>query len=72
MVSQLCMIHGFDIVRGMLLDYMHGLLLGVDKMLFSLWFNGKYKKERFYIGDKITTVGERLAKCHTPPPRCSG
>ena len=62
------MIDGFDIVRGMPLDYMHGVLLGVVKMLFSLWFDSKYKKERFYIGDKITTVDERLVKC-PPPPR---
>ena len=62
------MIDGFDIVRGMPLDYMHGVLLGVVKMLFSLWFDSKYKKERFYIGDKITTVDERLVKCPPPPP----
>ena len=34
-------------------DYMHGVLLGIVKMLFSKWFDVKYKKDRFYIGDKI-------------------
>lgn len=75
MVSQLCMIDGFDIVRGMPLDYMHGVLLGVVKMLFSFWFDARYKKESFNISDKISTVDERLAKCHPPDfisrlPRC--
>lgn len=75
MVSQLCMIDSFDIVRGMPLDYMHGVLLGVVKMLFSFWFDARYKKEPFNINDKISTVDERLAKCHPPDfisrlPRC--
>ena len=66
MVSQLCMIDGFDIVKGMPLDYMHGVLLGVVKMLFSFWFDARYKKEPFNISDKISTVDERLAKCYPP------
>ena len=53
MVSQLSLIDGFDIIKGMPVDYMHGVLLGIVKMLFSKWFDVKYKKERFYIGDKI-------------------
>lgn len=65
MVSQLCMIDGFDIVRGMPLDYMHGVLLGVVKMLFSFWFDSRYKKEPFNINDKISTVDfiSRLPRC---------
>ena len=68
MVSQLCMIDGFDMVRGMPLDYMYGVLLGVVKMLFSFWFDAKHKRERFYIGDQISSVDERLSRCHPPPP----
>ena len=66
MVSQLCLIDGFDIVQGMPLDYMHGVLLGVVKMLCSMWFDSKYKKEPFYIGDKVSIVDERLLRCHPP------
>lgn len=47
MVSQLCLIDGFDIVQGMPLDCMHGVLLGVVKMFCSMWFDSKYKKEPF-------------------------
>ena len=66
MVSQLCMIDGFDIVRGMPLYYMHGVLLGVVKMLFSFWFDARYKKEPLNINDKMSTVDERLTKCYPP------
>jgi hypothetical protein len=37
----LCLIDGFDAVRGMPIDYMHGVLLGIVKMFFSFWFDNK-------------------------------
>jgi len=43
---------------------LHGVLLGVVKMLFSMWFDIKYKKEPFYIGDKVSIVDESLLRCH--------
>ena len=49
MVSQLCLLEGFDISAGMPIDYMHGVLLGVVKMMLSLWLDKKHKKESFYI-----------------------
>ena len=45
MVSQLALINGFDIIREMPIDYMHGVLLGIVKMFFSFWFDNKYKKK---------------------------
>lgn len=44
MVSQLTLIDGFDIIRGMPVDYMHGVLLGVVKMLLAKWFDATNKK----------------------------
>ena len=32
-------IPGFDIIKGISVDYMHCVLLGVTKMLMTLWFN---------------------------------
>ncbi|CAB3985352.1 Hypothetical predicted protein [Paramuricea clavata] len=66
MVSQLTLVDGFDIIRGMPLDYMHSVLLGVVKMLFSKWFDAKNKKEVFYIGDKISCLDGRLCLCQPP------
>ena len=65
MVSQLSLIDGFNIIKGMPVDYIHGVVLGIVKMLhvFSKWFDVKYKKERFYIGDKICSLDERLSLC---------
>lgn len=63
---QLCLIEDFDIINGMPVDYMQGVLLGIVKMLFSLSFDKKYKKTTFYIGNKLATVQERLEKCQPP------
>lgn len=30
---------GFDIIKAVAVDYMHGTLLGVVKMLLQLWMN---------------------------------
>ena len=38
-----------DIVKGIVPDYMHGVLLGAMKTLFSLWFCGKNSKEEFLL-----------------------
>ena len=66
MVSQLCLLEGFDIIAGMPMDYMHGVLLGVVKMMLSLWLDKKHKKESFYIGNKIDQLNSRLGKCKPP------
>jgi hypothetical protein len=60
MVSQLCLVEGFDIIHGMPVDYMHGVLLGVVKKLFSFWFERKHKNEKYFIGtvnNQITVLG---------------
>ena len=36
---------GFDIVQGIAIDYMHAVLIGVVKMLMTLWFDKAYIKE---------------------------
>ena len=56
MVSQLCLIEGFDIIRGMPVDYMHGVLLGIVKKMLAFWFDKKYKKEKYYIGTVLTNL----------------
>ena len=56
----------FDIVRGVALDYMHCILLGVMKMLLNLWFDKAYRNESFYAGNLIKTVDERLTAISPP------
>lgn len=56
----------FDIIRGVALDYMHCILLGVMKMLLNLWFDKAYRNESFYAGNLIKTVDERLTAISPP------
>ena len=39
---------------------MHGVLLGVQKLLLTLWFNPTFSKEHFTIFSKVEIVDERL------------
>ena len=66
MVSQLCLLEGFDVIAGMPVDYMHGVLLGVVKMMLSLWLDKKHKKESFYIGNQMDQLNARLGECKPP------
>ena len=50
----------FDIVAGVAIDYMHGVLLGVQKMLLELWFLPKYSNKSFNICTKRDHLDERL------------
>ena len=58
--SWLSLLRHFDLVRGMGIDYMHGVLLGVQKLLLSLWFSPAFSKEHFSISSKVEKVDERL------------
>lgn len=50
----------FHIISGIAVDYMHGVLLGVQKLLLELWFLPKFGKENFNFQDKQELVDKRL------------
>ena len=50
----------FDIVEGIAIDYMHGVLLGVQKLLLSLWFSDTHKGKPFNLREKLCDVDKRL------------
>ena len=58
--SWLSLLKHFDLVRGIAIDYMHGVLLGVQKLLLTLWFNPTFSKEHFSIFSKVEIIDERL------------
>ena len=50
----------------MSIDYMHGILLGIGRLLLRLWIQACNHLELWYIGDQITTIDDRL--CSITPP----
>ena len=66
---------GFDIVNGMVTDYLHCVLLGVSKTLLTMWLDPKNDNQEFYIRIKQSKLlDEGLAHIKVPdvirrPPR---
>ena len=58
--SWLSILQHHDIVQGTAIDYMHGVLLGVQKLLLKLWFNNSYSKKVFSLYNVVSIVYERL------------
>ncbi|XP_061183192.1 uncharacterized protein LOC133191454 [Saccostrea echinata] len=54
----------FDCVQGIAIDYMHGVLLGVQKLLLTLWFSPKHKNRDFSISDQSDRLNNRLENIH--------
>ncbi|XP_013421011.1 uncharacterized protein LOC106181232 [Lingula anatina] len=56
----------FDVIRSVSIDYMHCVLLGVQKMLLHLWLDSSNKSEPYYIGNYMSVLDDRI-KALTPP-----
>ena len=54
----------FNINEGIAIDYMHGVLLGVEKLLIELWFSQKYSQKAFSLYHQLNTVNNRLLSIH--------
>lgn len=55
-----------DIVNSIPVDYMHAVLEGVTKQLTSMWFNSKYHKHSFYLGNRVKEVDDFLLQIKPP------
>lgn len=65
--SALVALRGFDIVKGVVPEYMHGVLLGICKIVFSLWFDSTNSKKSFYLGKKkLRVVSQRMENMKPP------
>lgn len=58
----------FDIIRGVAIDYMHSTLLGVVKMLLTLWSDKSYKSEPWSVSNRMKELEARYMKIN--PPSC--
>ena len=61
------LIPGFNIIYGVAIDYMHCVLLGITKMLLSLWTDKSYSAQPWYLGqENIKILEERYLKIKPP------
>ena len=58
----------FNLIRGTAIDYMHGTLLGVVKMLVNLWLDKQHHDEPWYIGKWARELEKRYVSIK--PPSC--
>ncbi|XP_070201071.1 uncharacterized protein [Littorina saxatilis] len=61
----MCLMY-YNLVSGTCIDYMHGVLLGVTKLLLSLWFMPEHSKKPFSLSSKLSTMDARM-KALRPP-----
>ena len=52
----LCIHQPLDLVKGIVIDGLHSLFLGVTLHLLNLWFGKAYRGCAFFIGDKVSSA----------------
>lgn len=52
----------FDYVAGTGIDYIHGVLLGVLKLLLTLWFSAKFAGKVFSVSGQVSLADKRLSE----------
>ena len=58
--SFLMTIQSYDYVKSSAIDYMHGVLRSVSKLLINLWIGSAHSKEKFSISSYVEIIDERL------------
>ncbi|KAH3841159.1 uncharacterized protein LOC127880246 [Dreissena polymorpha] len=56
----------YDFVKSSSIDYMHGVLLGVTKLLIKLWFSTSLSKQDFSISCHSEAVDKKLLSIKPP------
>ena len=49
-----------DLSKGILPDYMHGVLLGATKTVMYKWFSPTNSKKDFFVGKELKSISKRL------------
>lgn len=64
--SGLLALEYFDMIQGIVPDYMHGVLLGVTKTLMSKWFSSTQSGKPFFIGKHLNKISKCMGKIQPP------
>jgi hypothetical protein len=64
--SFLMCIRSFEYVKGTCIDYMHGVLLGITKLLLKLWISPSFAKEDFSVASLSEVIDSRLLQIKPP------
>jgi hypothetical protein len=56
----------YDIVKSNAIDYMHGVLLGLNKLLIKLWISSTFNKEKYSISQYVEIIHSRLIQLKPP------
>lgn len=62
----LSLLPDFNIIDGLIPDYMHSVLLGVTRQMASLWFESKNGDYAFYLGGKMKDIDKDLLSIKPP------
>lgn len=65
-ISGLSVMPLFDLVNGIVPDYMHGVLMGVTKKLLYLWFSPTSAGQPYFMGKHLTEISSRLLNICPP------
>lgn len=64
--SFLMTLKSYDFVKSTSIDYMHGVLLGIGKLLINLWISSTHSKEIFSISNYVEVIDQRLLQIRPP------
>lgn len=65
-VSGLSTLQSLDLVEGIVPDYMHGILLGITKLLLSKWFSPTESNKEYFIGRRLKEISKTLLNIKPP------
>ena len=54
--------NSYDFVKSTSIDYMHGVLLGITKLLINLWISSINSKDNFSISTYVDIIDEKILK----------
>ncbi|VDI64263.1 Hypothetical predicted protein [Mytilus galloprovincialis] len=64
--SFLMALKSYDFVKSNSIDYMHGVLLGITKLLIKLWISSGFSDQKFSVSKYVEIIDERLLQIKPP------